>query len=235
MACSCAHGSVYGPSRDNPEDLIYIRADCRKLSCERCGPKKAVMYRRAIAARAAEYKLQRFMTLTLDPKKIDDGKDSVSYLRECFAKFRVYLGRKFGKEKVSFISVVELHKSGIAHLHVLVGMYISQKWISENWQRVGGGRIVDIRMVDVHNMGKYLSKYVTKDLLLMVPASKKRISTSRNIKLLGEKVKSGFRIVAERIETMFEWLHGGEMFDFIFDDCGLAAFKFKERGAKCPF
>lgn len=224
---SCAHGSVYGPSRDDPQATVYLRADCRKLSCEHCGPKKAAIYRRAVARRAAEYKLQRFMTLTLDPRKIDSGADSVSYLRKCFSKFRVYLGRKYGKEKVSYISVIELHKSGLAHLHVLVGVYIPQQWISENWQRVGGGRIVDIRLVDVHNVSKYLSKYITKDLLLMVPAKKKRISTSRNIRLFDPKKKSGFRVSFESIRNLFDWAFecsAESLFNFRFDCFGLQSF-----------
>lgn len=229
----CDHGSVYGPSRDVEGATVYLRKDCGKLSCKHCGPKKAARYRWAIAKQAEKHKLQRFMTLTLDPIKIDEDKDSVSYLRECFAKFRVYLGRRYGKERVHYISIVELHESGLAHLHVLVGMFIPQKWISENWQRVGGGRIVDIRLVDIHNVSKYLSKYVTKDLLLLVPAKKKRISTSRKIRLFDPKEKSGFRITLESIRSLFDWVGGnepGEMFGFKFDDSGLQSFLFRGGG-----
>jgi hypothetical protein len=229
---SCATGTVYGPSRDYPGATVYLRADCRKLSCDHCGPKKAARYRHAIADRAGEHKLQRFMTLTLDPKKIDQDQDSVTYLRKCFAKFRVYLGREF--EKVSYIAIVELHKSGLAHLHVLVGVFIPQAWISENWQRVGGGRIVDIRLVDIHNVSAYLSKYVTKDLLLMVPARKKRISTSRNIRLFDPKEKSGFIISTSGIRYFLEFQEG-ELSDFKFDSIGLVSFVLNRGGEHCLY
>jgi hypothetical protein len=131
------------------------------------------------------------MTLTLDPKLVK-VEDSVSYLRNCFSKFRVSLLRRFGRA-ISFIAIVELQKSGMAHLHVLIGVYIEQRWLSEAWQSVGGGRIVDIRYRDIHRIGAYLSKYLTKDLLLMVPANKKRISTSRDIRLLEKRDPSGWR------------------------------------------
>jgi hypothetical protein len=48
-----------------------------------------------------------------------------------------------------------------------------EAWISQAWQSVGGCRIVDIRLVDIHRVGAYLSKYLTKDLLLSAPACKK--------------------------------------------------------------
>jgi hypothetical protein len=213
---------------------VYIRKDCKKLSCECCGPKKARKYRRAISERAGENNLKRFMTLTLDPKKIPNGQDSISYLRDCFSKFRVYLGRKYdGGTKVSYISIVELHKSGIAHLHVLIGVFVSQEWISESWQAVGGGRIVDIRLVDIHRVSAYLSKYVTKDLLLMVPAKKKRISTSRNIRLFPPKEKKrGWVISSSSIEYNWEYLEGVRLLDE-YDNYGLKSFVFAERGHPC--
>lgn len=221
---SCAKGTVYGPSKDNPNGTLYLRADCKRLQCPRCGEKRVRQYKKAIAERAGEHNLKRFMSLTLDPSKIDSSKDTVSYLRECFAKFRVYLGRRFGKKAVSFISIVELHKSGIAHLHVLVSLYIPQDWISKNWQAVGGGEIVDIRLVDIHRVAAYLSKYVTKQLLLLVPANKKRISTSRDIKLFPKKEKSGFKLLDEGINYLWETITGGWIGEHSFDEDGLRSF-----------
>jgi len=223
MGCAC--GAFYGPSKEVEGATVYLRADCQKLACDFCGPKKARKYRLAIADRAGEKNLKRFMTLTLDPKKIPAGQDSISYLRGCFSKFRVYLGRKFEdkKTKPSFIAIVELHKSGIAHLHVLVGVFIEQSWISESWQAVGGGRIVDIRLVDIHRVSTYLTKYVTKDLMLAVPASKKRVSTSRDIKLFPPKVKSGFRKSSMSIEYHQDF-ERGEQFQFRFDAQGFRSF-----------
>jgi hypothetical protein len=54
---------------------------------------------------------------------------------------------------------------------------------------VGGGQMVDIRYVDVHRVSRYLSKYLTKELLLTAPLRSRRVTTSRGITLFekGEK------------------------------------------------
>lgn len=219
----CARGTVIGPARDVPGGKLHLRADCRRLGCPRCGRKRATIYRRAIAEHAREKKLQRFMTLTLDPKKLEGSEDSITYLRGCFSKFRVYLGRRY--EVVSFVAIVELQKSGLAHLHVLVSCFIPQAWISESWQAVGGGRIVDIRFVDIHNVAAYLTKYVTKEVLTSVPANKKRISTSRDIKLLPKKEKTGFMISESGINSLFENQPDRcLMVNIVSDDAGLLSF-----------
>lgn len=200
MSRNCSKGTVSGPLR-NQTGVGFLRADCKKLSCPRCGPKKARRYRRAIGDAAEKNRLTRLMTLTLDPNKCA-VEDSVAHLRQCFSKFRVSLLRRVRK-RVSFIAIVELQKSGMAHLHVLIGVFLEQHWISEAWQAVGGGKIVDIRYVDVHRVNAYLTKYLTKDLLLSVPAKKKRVSTSRDINLFGEKEPSGWSWSRDLIGGLF--------------------------------
>jgi len=87
-----------------------------------------------------------------------------------FNKFRVSLLRKF-KCTVNYIAILEFHKSGIPHLHVLIDRFIAQRWISEAWSALGGGGIVDIRFVDVHRISHYLAKYLTKELLMSAAAA----------------------------------------------------------------
>ena len=166
------------------------------------------------------------MTLTLDPARCAVA-DSVSYLRSSFAKFRVALHRRFRKA-ISYIAVVELQKSGMAHLHILVGVHIEQVWISEAWQAVGGGRIVDIRMVDVQRVNSYLSKYLTKDLLTAVPSKKKRISTSRDIRLFAKEITdSTWNWTPRSITTYFRnasQQRNKIVSDIREDDAGIVAF-----------
>jgi hypothetical protein len=222
----CSRGTVYGPSRDHAHGRMYLRVDCKKLSCERCGPKKARQYLKAIGREAEARRLNRMMTLTLDPKRCA-AEDSVAYLRQCFAKFRVALFRRFGKP-ISFIAVVELQKSGMAHLHVLISVYIEQAWISQAWHSVGGGSIVDIRLVDVHRVNAYLAKYLTKDFFLSVPAKKKRVSTSRDIHLFEKKTeRSDWQWSRNSIASHFrrvQWTGIWIIQDAVEDDAGLRSF-----------
>jgi len=56
------------------------------------------------------------------------------------------------------------------HLHILIKWYIPQAWISENWEALGGGRIVYVQAVrDLHRISWYFSKYLAKDASLSAP------------------------------------------------------------------
>ncbi len=181
----CGARTLRGHSLDGQAERA-IRLDCKTWDCAYCGPRKAWRYKQAIRVIAERHSLTRFLTLTLDPSKIEG--DPVRYLRRVFNKFRVSLLRKFGCS-VTYIAILEFHKSGIPHLHVLIDRFILQRWISESWSALGGGGIVDIRFVDVHRISHYLAKYLTKELLMSAPLRSRRVTTSRSIHLL-EKTAS---------------------------------------------
>jgi hypothetical protein len=215
----CSVGTVNGYPLKGGSGKQYIRIDCGKLTCPKCGWKKAKKYLKAVTKQAERLKLRRFLTLTLDPALIPEGVDSIQHLRACWAKLRVYIGRSF--PHTSYISVVELHKSGIAHLHILVSRFIPQPWIKKTWQAIGAGRIVFIKIIDMHRIGAYLTKYITKELLLMVPWRKKRISTSRDIKLFEKKESSGWnyerRNISEILQDYLDFGKAKVVFKFEFD------------------
>jgi hypothetical protein len=56
---------------------------------------------------------------------------------------------------------------------------------------VGGGRIVDIRLVDMHRISRYLSKYLTKELLLSAPKRSRRVTVSRGYAILCQSRATG--------------------------------------------
>jgi len=143
----------------------------------------------AIRNKAEERGLRYFLTLTLDPSKLDDEENAVRHVRAVFNKFREYLRRKYGVPP-DYICVMEFTQRGIPHLHVLFDRYIEHAWISKTWDSIGGGRIVFIKQVTIRHVARYLSKYLTKDLLLSAPKGTRRITTSRTIKLF-PKFNSG--------------------------------------------
>src|SRR5262249_18839602 len=132
----------------------------------------------------------RFVTLTLDPKRAGSPEGSVEYIRESWNKFRTYLKRQFGT-KVRFIVILEPQKSGMAHLHALIDRYIAQEWLHKAWNAVGGG-FTFIKYVDIHRVSAYLTKYLTKELFTSAPSKKKRISTSRGIRLFQKSQSTGW-------------------------------------------
>jgi len=181
----------------------YSRIYCKRWSCPFCGPYRAAQFAKDVERVAKEHGLSRFLTLTLDPKKIKPDQDPIKLLRGSWRKFRVYLARKY-KTTVSFISVVELHQSGIPHMHVLVDRFIKQSWISANWSKLGGGRIVDIRFVrDLDKMGWYLGKYLSKEGIMNLPKGVRRYSTSQDIKLRKKADTSGWELLKTDLDTVY--------------------------------
>lgn len=200
----CGMRSLRGRSRDERTERV-VRLDCKTWGCAYCGPRKAWRYKQAITTIAVREQLSRFLTLTLDPFRIEG--DPVRYLRSVFSKFRVYLLRRYG-HPIKFIAVLEFHKSGIPHLHVLVDRYIPQQWIAESWSALGGGNIVHIKYVDVHRIAHYLAKYLTKELLLSAPDRSRRVTTSRSIHLNEKQpVETTWVMDKRSIFLLFELLH----------------------------
>jgi hypothetical protein len=171
--------------RDTHGQVTYLAAGCKAWSCNHCGPKKADKLRKAIGRVAEEKKLTRMLTLTLDTKRLNETElrdGGIGYIRKSWGKLRVYLQRKYG-QGIDFIAVVEMQKRGVAHLHILVDRFLPHDWVRDAWVAVGGGRIVDVRWVDIHRVSSYLAKYVSKEFAQGLPKGVRRYSVSRGIKL----------------------------------------------------
>ena len=196
----CGHYTLIG---EKDGKYKHHRFRCKSYACGICGPKKIRMVRKRIAQRAVEHKLQRFLTLTLDPKKLEPGCDlkaKIGYLSDAWRKMRVYLKRKLGKSLV-FVAVMELQQNGNPHLHMLVGSWLGKDWISNAWQRAGGGKFTRIEAADVHRVSAYLAKYFTDESLCDLPAGTRRFWTSQGLALF-ERVKGegGYVLVNLPIE-----------------------------------
>jgi hypothetical protein len=213
----CGIWTVWGTTPDGVRRMFH-RVNCKCWSCPYCGLRKAKRYKHLIRHIAEREGLTRFMTLTLDPSLIEG--DPVRYLRRVFDKFRVYLRRKYGAP-VKYIAVLEFHKSGIPHLHLLVDQFIHWEWIRAAWSALGGGTFVDIRFVDVHRISRYLSKYLTKELLQSAPARSRRVTTSRAIQLI-EKKQDGALWTLLKISIFFLYSrHWPEAQEVSLDDDGM--------------
>jgi len=182
---NCGAFTARGVSKFEAGKTRFCRIGCKCWSCSGCGPRRAAMYAVRIRQAAERLKLRTLLTLTLDPSKLH-GEDSTKYINEVFADFRVYLRRRL-RYAPPYIRVLEYQKNGNAHLHVLLNCYLPQSWVSETWSVLGGGRIVDIKRVDMHRVSRYLSKYLTKEMLLDAPKRARRVTTSNGIRLLEKK------------------------------------------------
>ena len=175
---------------------IHRRVNCGSWTCCYCWPRKARLAKHRIREQASKFDLCYFWTLTLAPREFDSPKQRVLHLRRVFNKFREYLKREYSVPP-TYICVLEFTQRGVPHLHVLFDRYIPHEWVKLTWDHLGGGRVVWVKRVKIRNVSRYLSKYLTKDLLLSAPKGTRRITTSRTIKLF-PKFNSGI---------MWEFLH----------------------------
>src|SRR6266481_3122650 len=121
----CGNFSVVGPLKGKLGKFGFMCLFCGSYRCNRCRNPKLKKVRSAIARIASEKKLNKMATLTLDRKLIPRGRRSDRYIRNCWRKMRVSLCREFG-ESVDYVGVLEFHKDGVAHLHLLLNEYIEQ-------------------------------------------------------------------------------------------------------------
>lgn len=199
----CGNFTVYGAIKDRPGRVGYKCLFCGSYRCPGCRPGKLRKLRAQIAQIARDYRLGIMATLTLDPKLVPEGERSDRYIRECWRLMRVYLKREFGAS-IDFISVLEFQQSGVAHLHILLGTYIPQMWLSEAWSASGGGRIVDIRRVTkVNSVAAYLAGYLAgpkiTHTLSLLPKRARIFTTSRSISLWGKKLKNGWKLCKKNL------------------------------------
>jgi hypothetical protein len=170
---------------------LHHRHRCKSYQCGLCGPRKVRQVRKRIVQLALEHGLQRFLTLTLDPKKLRpdlDVQGKIAYLQNVWRKMRVSLSRKLGRRLI-FIAVVELQGNGNPHFHLLVDSFLPKQWISAAWQRLGGGWATRIEYAQLRRVAAYLAKYVTDDSASDLPARTRRFSTSRGLPLF-QRTKS---------------------------------------------
>ena len=201
----CGSYTLVGPVKGQLGKLAHRRLFCKSLRCPYCRRPKLKNLRARIAQLAHQLQLRRFVTLTLDPKRLSDRKHTDRYIRQCWRKMRVSLERKFGKT-VQFIGVLEFQKSGVAHLHLLVGVYIPQDWLSTAWESIGGGKNVDIRYVDIHRVTAYLTAYLVGEkiehTLGLLPPRARIFTTSRGIQLSEKRKSAGWWIVRRSISLI---------------------------------
>lgn len=180
----------------NTFDGTIARMNCKSWRCEDCRKKRANVVRDKFIELGRNYELNRFLTLTIDPKKV--GKEDSSskalrmrYLKVCWHKFCMNMKKNFGA--FEFLWVVEWHKekNPFPHLHVMVSAFLPKKRIQRAWKSAGGGFLKIARAKGVNNLAEYCCKYMSKDVILSVAdlAKGTRIwGRSRQLKTVDELV-----------------------------------------------
>ena len=150
------HSAVkYEPSR---RTAVSLR--CRAWTCEECRPKrKAQLIAQAVGG-------QPNMLITLTSRKTDEFtiEEAAKRLSHAWRCCRYRIMRKYGIRRLPFFLVVEQHKSGWPHFHILLrSAYIDQKWLSDTMSDLVDGPNVWINRIDyAGRVAAYCAKYCGK-------------------------------------------------------------------------
>jgi hypothetical protein len=138
--------------------VTILNARCRTWKCPTCGP----ILRNIWTNRIADAKPQRFITLTCDPSRWPRPDLAYEAMKEALPKLVSKLRKLVGT--FEYCAIWELHESGYPHLHIAQrGKYMPKKLISDLWNELAIGYIVDIAAItDRRGAAAYVAKYITK-------------------------------------------------------------------------
>jgi len=133
----------------------FFAIGCRRYSCEICGK----MRRRQLINRIKKAEPNRFVTLSVHRNQtIDEAEKNIRKAMPKLAK----LIRKEHSHEFEYVRMLEHCRDGYPHFHLLArSNYIPQKWLSTEWEKLTGARVVDIRKAHGKSTG-YIAKYINK-------------------------------------------------------------------------
>lgn len=133
---------------------------CRRWQCPDCGPRRT----RDLRDRCRRAATTIFLTLTIRQGFAATPDAQAVELAKGWRMLRQYILRKMGWRKLPFIAVIEKHKSGWPHMHLLLRCkYVPHQLIRAWWvERFNSPRIWIEAINNEVKAARYLSKYLAK-------------------------------------------------------------------------
>lgn len=184
------------PDRERPDcrrDLAHLRYKsesgteasyrCGSWDCECCGHRLRMSLIEEIERITEERpEMRRFLTLTVDRRAPATKGEQHEYITDRWNALRTELRDRY--DHLSYLWVRhEGDERDRPHLHLLVDRYLPQSQLSQLAERVGLGRVVDIRRVDARNAAHYISAYLGRGALSFLPDGSRRYGSSVDVDL----------------------------------------------------
>lgn len=116
--------------------VIARKHKCNKVFCPQCSRYHHNEYLNRI--KILNYKYLRHVILTIDPKKYSASLDSYRFLTKQVSYFIKDLKRYEKLNIIRYIKVLEFHKNGLPHFHLLIELdrigMINKEVIEKHWQ-----------------------------------------------------------------------------------------------------
>lgn len=201
----------------------FWRSRCgqRSCSCVECRNSYAGKRQAQIQALCEDNGLNRFFTLTVNPRNFKDDMEAWENISYIWSKFRKRLAREYPNCK--WVCVLEKHHEGEGenrddcdeqeeannrpHIHGFSSEWIDVKWMTTAWEEAGGGSGVKIKWVwgtpaDYVCKELAVSRYCTKDSLDVgdfVKPYQKIFWASQGLVKRPKKKSEGYGFVAKQI------------------------------------
>lgn len=177
--------------------LLLAPARCKRWRCPDCGWRKA----RDLARRIMLAQPTRFVTLTVRPSPALTAKEELDRMNKAWRNVWKRIKRLYGDRAYGYVRIVELHKSGVPHLHIAMRCpYLPQSTLSRWWHNETSSPIVDIRAIRTERgLSRYLAKYLTKSYD-QIPGSRKWSQTRDFLPSLQKQPRE-----PEEIRPTWQW------------------------------
>ncbi len=167
-------------------EVIFSKIPCNSWTCPVCCIRKAIRLKYWLRQIIELNNLDRFITFTLDPKKIpmEYQNNTHKYITKLFNHFLTVLRRKKysywmesqqkmfyfdlskANEKLKYVWVIEFQKkTHNAHMHILTNQWLPAVVIRKIWEDVGGGTQMKLEPVrSIKGISNYITDYLVKGI-----------------------------------------------------------------------
>lgn len=204
MSIRCGKNYIHlrdsSESKDGIEQNVFVPMRCKSWDCPICRPIKAKKLQYAIEE---AFKNEEIHFLTLTYFQSDTKENVWKNLGKTWNRLLTILRRNHPNLK--FVRIVEPHKSGYPHLHIITNCHLSIKEDFHTLVSSGFGYQMMIKTVTLKAAKNYVTKYLTKVLWSLEAnnlrkLSKSRIvSCSRNIKL-SNREQTRYKLINPQID-----------------------------------
>lgn len=157
--CARQHGCII--QRTSGQIRIFS-LNCKQWTCDDCRPHQKRKLQRVLWEGAPTH----LVTLTLQHDPWDEPELLLNALHRGWRLLRKLIKTKTGAKAIPYAFVIELHKSGHPHMHLLVRMPdVTRPQLKKWWELITKSFEVEIDPVrSTHGVSRYVTKYFVKEL-----------------------------------------------------------------------
>jgi len=162
---------------------IIVAVTCKQWTCRFCGEQKA----KKLAATASTAKPNKLITLTVRPSLHETPRHAFDTTAPCVSRLITRIRRVHGT--CEYVRILETTKIGWPHYHLVArSVFIPQSWLSDEWNKLTGAPIVDLRAIQqTREVYWYVMKYLGKQR--HCPWTDRRVTMSRGFVPRGPPTK----------------------------------------------